>query len=113
MDGITINNLWALLLAGASALVLLANAVEKIVKIRKAAKAPNDQQDARLDALEAWRKEVDSRLLRDNERLAAIEEGDRVSQVALLALLDHGLDGNNVKQMQDAKERLQTHLINR
>lgn len=113
MDGITINNLWALLLAGASALVLLANAVEKIVKIRKAAKAPNDQQDARLDALEAWRKEVDSKLLRDNERLAAIEEGDRVSQVALLALLDHGLDGNNVKQMQDAKERLQTHLINR
>lgn len=113
MDGITINNLWALLLTGASALVLLANAVEKIVKIRKAAKAPNDQQDARLDALEAWRKEVDSRLLRDNERLAAIEEGDRVSQVALLALLDHGLDGNNVKQMQDAKERLQTHLINR
>lgn len=113
MDGITINNLWALLLAGASALVLLVNAVEKIVKIRKAAKAPNDQQDARLDALEAWRKEVDSRLLRDNERLAAIEEGDRVSQVALLALLDHGLDGNNVKQMQDAKERLQAHPINR
>ena len=113
MEEITITNLWALLLAIASAVVLLANAVEKIVKIRKAAKAPNDQQDARLDALEAWRKEVDSRLLRDNERLAAIEEGDRVSQVALLALLDHGLDGNNVKQMQDAKERLQTHLINR
>lgn len=113
MEGITVNNLWALLLAGASALVLLVNAVEKIVKIRKAAKAPNAHQDARLDALEAWRKEVDGKLLRDNERLAAIEEGDRVSQVALLALLDHGLDGNNVKQMQDAKERLQTHLINR
>ena len=113
MEEITVNNLWALLLAGASALVLLVNAVEKIVKIRKAAKAPNAHQDARLDALEAWRKEVDSKLLRDNERLAAIEEGDRVSQVALLALLDHGLDGNNVKQMQDAKERLQTHLINR
>lgn len=113
MEEITITNLWALLLAVASAVVLLVNAAEKIIKIRKAAKAPNAHQDERLDALEAWRKEVDSRLLRDNERLAAIEEGDRVSQVALLALLDHGLDGNNVKQMQDAKERLQTHLINR
>lgn len=113
MEGITVNNVWALLLAAASALVLLSNAAEKIVKAVKAAKAPNVQQDERLDALEAWRKDVDSKLLRDNERLAAIEEGDRVSQVALLALLDHSLDGNNTEQMQEAKKRLTTHLINR
>lgn len=113
MEGITINNLWALLLAVASAIVLLVNAVERIVKVVKAAKAPNAHQDARLDALEKWRKEVDGKLLRDNDRLEAIEEGDRVSQVALLALLDHGLDGNNKEQMQDAKKKLQAHLINR
>lgn len=113
MEEITITNLWALLLAVASAVVLLVNAAEKIIKIRKAAKAPNAHQDERLDALEAWRKDVDSKLLRDNERLAAIEEGDRVSQVALLALLDHSLDGNNTEQMQEAKKRLTTHLINR
>lgn len=113
MEGITINNLWALLLAAAAAVVLLANASEKIVKAWKAAKAPNDHQDERLDALESWRKDVDSKLLRDNERLAAIEEGDRVSQVALLALLDHSLDGNNTEQMQQAKQKLTTHLINR
>lgn len=113
MEEITITNLWALLLAVASAIVLLVNAAEKIIKIRKAAKAPNVHQDERLDALEAWRKDVDSKLLRDNERLAAIEEGDRVSQVALLALLDHSLDGNNTEQMQEAKKRLTTHLINR
>jgi hypothetical protein len=47
------------------------------------------------------------------DRLEAIEEGDRVSQVALLALLDHGLDGNNKEQMQAAKQKLQAHLINR
>lgn len=113
MEEITITNLWALLLAIASAVVLLTNAAEKIVKIRKAAKAPNAHQDERLDALEAWRKDVDTKLLRDNSRLEAIEEGDRVSQVALLALLDHSLDGNNTEQMQEAKKRLTTHLINR
>ena len=113
MEEITITNLWALLLASASAVVLLTNAAEKIVKIRKAAKAPNAHQDERLDALEAWRKDVDTKLLRDNSRLEAIEEGDRVSQVALLALLDHSLDGNNTEQMQEAKKRLTTHLINR
>lgn len=32
---------------------------------------------------------------------------------AQLALLDHGIDGNNVKQMQEAKEVLQKYLIER
>ena len=32
---------------------------------------------------------------------------------ALLALLDHGIDGNNISQMQEAKTALQNHLINR
>lgn len=107
------DNLWAYILAAASAVVLLSQAVEKIVAAVKMAKAPNLKQDERLDALEAWRRSVDSKLLRDNERLENIEEGDRAIQRALLALLDHGIDGNNIKQMQDAKMGLQNHLINR
>ena len=110
---ITPENIWTWLLAGASAIVLLSNAVEKIVKAVKAAKAPNAHQNERLDALETWRKTVDGKLNRDNERLESIEEGSRASQRALLALLDHGIDGNNIEQMQHAKEALQNHLINR
>ena len=113
MENITTGNIWALLLAAASALVLLSNAAEKIIQAVKAAKAPNAAQDARLDVLEEWRKDVDRKLLNDNDRLADIEEGDRAIQRALLALLDHGIDGNNVQQMQDAKTALQNHLINR
>ncbi len=113
MENITAANLWAWLLAAASALVLLSNAGEKIVKAVKAAKAPNAAQDERLDDLEEWRKIVDGKLNRDNARLEAIEEGTRASQRALLALLDHGIDGNNIKQMQDAKTALTNHLINR
>lgn len=108
-----LSTVWTVLLAGASALVLLSNAAEKIVKAVKAAKAPNAAQDERLDALEEWRKTVDRNLSKDNERLEAIEEGTRASQRALLALLDHGIDGNNLKQMQDAKAALTNHLINR
>jgi hypothetical protein len=108
-----LSTVWTVLLAGASALVLLSNAVEKIVQAIKAARAPNAAQDERLDALEEWRKTVDRNLSRDNERLETIEEGTRASQRALLALLDHGIDGNNLTQMQDAKTALQNHLINR
>lgn len=110
---ITPENIWTWLLAGASAVVLLSNAAEKIVKAWKTAKAPNARQDERLDELEAWRQTVDGKLNRDNERLESIEDGNRATQRALLALLDHGIDGNNIEQMQDAKKALQNHLINR
>lgn len=113
MDNLTPEVIWAAVLAAASGLVLLANAAEKIIKAYKAARAPNLRQDERLDDLEAWRRTVDHKLNRDNERLGNIEEGDRAIQRALLALLDHGIDGNNLKQMQDAKTALQNHLINR
>lgn len=104
---------WTLLLSGASAVVLLWSAVKTIIEIVKAAKAPNDKQDERIKNLETWRTEVDSKLKNDNERLDAIVIDNRVTQRALLALLDHGIDGNNIKQMQDAKEDLQAHLINK
>lgn len=107
------NEIASIILAGASALVLLANAAEKIAKAVQAAKAPNAQQNKRLDELEDWRKEVDGKLNRDHDRFESLDEGMHVTQRALLALLDHGLDGNNVKQMQDAKDGLQNYLINR
>ncbi len=113
MDSITPDVIWTMVLAAASAFVLLSNAVEKIVKAVKAAKAPNEKQDQRITALETWKKTVDGKLDQDNCRLESIEEGNRATQRALLALLDHGIDGNNIKQMQDAKETLQNHLINR
>lgn len=113
MENFTPSQIFAAVLAVASAVVLLANAAEKIVKAVKAAKAPNDKQDQRLDALEHWKEKIDRKMDRSDERLQAIEEGDRASQRALLALLDHGIDGNNIEQMQHAKETLQNHLINR
>ena len=109
----TTETIWTILLSGASAIVLISNAVEKIVKAYKTAKTPNARQDERIAYLEKWRDSVERRLSTDNDRLKDIEKGDRATQRALLALLDHGIDGNNIKQMQDAKEELQNHLINR
>ena len=110
---ITSEVIWSSVLAAASAFVLFSNAVEKVVKAYKTAKAPNVKQDERLSELEKWKEKVERRLSNDNDRLRDIEKGDRATQRALLALLDHGIDGNNLKQMQDAKEELQNHLINR
>lgn len=113
MDKLTPAEWVAALLAVASGIVLLSNAAEKIIKAWKAAKAPNDHQDARLDALEKWKEEVDRKLSSDKLQLDEIHDGLRASYQAQLALLDHGIDGNNIKQMQAAKAELQRHLINR
>lgn len=108
-----LDEIWAVVAWIASGLVLLANAAEKVIAAVKIAKAPNEKQDERLDALEKWRGEVDERLLKGNVHFDAIDEGNRVTQRALLALLEHGIDGNNTEQMKKAKEALETHLINR
>ena len=106
-------NLWAFALGLAGAIKLLSDAIEGIVKAVKFAKAPNDAQNKRLDDLEDRMDEVDRKLKADHGHLTTIDEGERVTQRALIALLDHGIDGNNIKQMQDAKTELQNHLINR
>ena len=107
------DNLWPGILAAASAFVLLSNAIEKIVRAVKAAKAPGEEQDKRLEELEKRMENVEKRQDRNAAHLTTIDDSNRVTQVALLALLDHGIDGNNIDQMRHAKEELQTHLINR
>lgn len=113
MGSFTPTEIWTGVLALASAIVLLSNAAEKISQAVQAAKAPNARQDERLTDLEDWRKGVDEKLAADKKRLDIIDTGNRATQRALLALLDHGIDGNNIEQMQHAKEELQNHLINR
>lgn len=101
------------LLALAGAVSTIGGAVEKIAKAVKVAKAPNDQQNQRLTDLEDRMAKVEDKLDNDKKHLDSIDAGNRVTQLALLALLDHGIDGNNIDQMQHAKEELQNHLINR
>lgn len=103
----------AALLALAGAITTLGSAAEKIAKVVRVAKAPNDEQDRRITTAENDIKEIRGFLDKDKKRLDTLEDGNRVTQRALLALLGHGLDGNNQKQMAEAKAELESHLINR
>ena len=101
------------ILALAGAITTLVSAGEKIAKVVRSAKAPNDEQDRRIAAAEKDIVDIKGFLAKDNKRLETLEDGNRVTQRAILALLGHGLDGNNQKQMQEAKEGLEKYLINR
>lgn len=99
------------LLAAAGAISALGGAANWLVKLVRALKAPNAEQDRRLQSLEKHMQEVDAFLANDKKRLDAMDESNRVTQRALLALLAHGIDGNHQSQMEDAKKELELHLI--
>ena len=113
MDNVTPAALVGIILAVAGAISTLGGAANWLVKLVQVFKAPNAEQDKRLDELEAHMKDVDRFLDADKHRLDAMDESTRVTQRALLALLAHGIDGNHQKQMQEAKNELESHLINR
>ena len=113
MGDITLSQVATGLLAFAAAFITISNAVERFIKTVKAAKAPQDEVAEQVKELQEWRAEVDKRLDKGSQHFDAIDASNRVTQRALLALLEHGIDGNNIEQMQQAKTELQTHLINR
>ena len=113
MENLTAANIWAIVAGVAAALVLLVNAGEKLVTVIHAVKAPNAAQDDRLAALEEDMGQVKKFLANDKVRIDGLTEGDKVTKHSLLALLNHGIDGNNVAQMEAAKHELEDYLINR
>ena len=108
---VQIMEIAAAALAVAGAISTVAGAGNWIVRFISAVKAPNAEQDRRLSELEKHMEKVDGFLAKDKQRLDGIDDSTRVTQRALLALLAHGIDGNHQKQMEEAKEELELHLI--
>ena len=89
-----------------SAINTIGNAIEKISKAKRAVEAPNAAQDEKIADHEKRISRLERHQENDHKELAALREYNRISALAQIALLDHGLDGNNVKPMQDAKNEL-------
>ena len=116
----TLEQLWAVVMATCAGIAALAGAATIIAKIVDKFKKPNTDQNARLDEHEVWLKKHDTAFARydemfqnDKRRLDGIDEGNHVTQKALLALLSHAIDGNNLDQLKEAKKDLQEYLIKR
>lgn len=101
-----------LILAVCGVIVTVGNAIEKIMKVVKAAKAPNEEQNEKINKLDNRLSTVERLLKNDDFRLKTMEQEHRAVLTSLLALLDHGLDGNNITQMQAAKKELLYSLTN-
>lgn len=98
---------WETTVVIAAGALTLFNVVDKIVTKVKEAKEPTQDLEKRVAELE--RKILESY----DKRIEDIEKGNKVTQRAILALLEHAIDGNNKNQLIKAKDNLNEYLTDR
>lgn len=74
---------------------------------------PNRSQNARLDALEQWKKTVDQRLSTGDDHFKEIDNGNRITQKAILALMKHAINGNDIDSLKQAEKKLEEYLVDK
>lgn len=96
-----------------SFIVLLINAFILVYSIIQKSKEPTKQIEERIDEIENRLKDYDLHFDKDLRRIEDLESGTIVMIEALIAILDHGIDGNEVNGLKEAKKSLMTYLTNR
>lgn len=108
----------ALILGICTAIVTISAAVGVIIKVIERARAPEKRQDERLDTIDRRLDEHDKIIeqfkeffTNDDNRFKAIEKSNKITQTALLALLKHSLNGNDIESLKRAEKSLEEYLI--
>jgi hypothetical protein len=112
---------WQVTLAIIGGALVIINFYNAIVQLIKASKTPTNNLEERVGLIErklefeikATFAEYDARFGRDKTKIEMIEQGNRVTQKALLALLKHSIDGNNIDALKKAEGDLSEFLIER
>ena len=75
-------------------------------------KAPEKAQNNEIENIKDRLDKLESKLRKDEGQIEASKECNRVLTKGMLALLEHGINGNNIDQMRDAKNDVEAYLIN-
>lgn len=108
----------ALILAVCGAIVTISAAIGVIAKALDKARAPEKEQNERLDAHEKRLNALDDIIVKfreyfdnDDRRFKEIEKSNKITQSALLALLKHSINGNDTESLKEARKNLEEYLI--
>lgn len=108
----------ALILSVCAAIVTISAAIGVIAKALDKARAPEKEQNERLDAHEKRLNALDDIIVKfreyfdnDDRRFKEIEKSNKVTQSALLALLKHSINGNDTESLKEARKNLEEYLI--
>lgn len=121
MDNIitfTPAQLIAVILSVCAAIVTISAANGVIAKALDKARAPEKEQNERLDAHEKRLNALDDIIVKfreyfdnDDRRFKEIEKSNKITQSALLALLKHSINGNDTESLKEARKNLEEFLI--
>ena len=107
------NNLWQLTQLLCTIIMTLGGAGAIIIGIIKWMRKPDTERDDKL-------KRHDELLDNDNKRLKAleehqteIEESQKMMMRAMVALMRHAIDGNNIEQLTKESEKLNEYIFNK
>ena len=99
------------------ALITVSSVATVLMKFFEWKNRPNQRQDERIAAAEKRLLAHEEKLklyedffMRDKARLDDIDKSNKVTQRALLALLSHAINGNDVDALHKAKDELQDYL---
>lgn len=96
-----------------TAILTVGNAGLMIATIISKAKAPNKRQDERIASLETRMDKAERYLDSDNKKISVLDQGNKVTQKALLALMSHALNEQDDEKLRIAKKELENYLIDR
>lgn len=110
----------AFVLALCGAIVTISAAIGVIIRAIDKARAPEKEQNERLDAHEKRLNAHDEIIVKfkeyfdnDDRRFKEIEKSNKVTQSAILALLKYSLNGNDTDSLKKAEESLESYLIDK
>jgi hypothetical protein len=108
----------SIILGICAAIVTISAAIGVIIKAIDKARAPETEQNNRLDTIDKRLDNIDATIIKfkeyftnDDNRFKAIEKSNKITQTALLALLKHSLNGNDVDALKTAEKSLEEYLI--
>lgn len=108
----------ALILSVCAAIVTISAAIGVVAKALEKARAPEKEQNERLDTHEKRLNALDEIIVKfreyfdnDDRRFKEIEKSNKVTQSALLALLKHSINGNDIESLKEARKNLEEYLI--
>ena len=112
------SEVWVLVIGACTAFLTVTDVILRVSALKNKAVAPQAEHNRRIKAMEdwkntefsAWKSDVDRKLDNDLIRFKKVNDYNQVTGMALIAILDHCIAGNNLHQMEQAKTKLAEHL---
>ena len=90
---------------------IIAAAVTKVKAPDKSRDKELEDHEERLTELEKTRDEFNQFFRNDAEKFARLESDTRIYQRGMLALINHSIDGNNIDELKECRNELQSVIF--